>query len=239
MRRAAIAGCDALSGRFSEFPRIVRRPSKRLISGRGHGASHWHSEATALSVNRTEVPVSLAPPRLALFRSSSRFAGALGGPDRGRPRRGCPLRQSAPLPCATPPATSASSTRTRCRPRGSRDRHHQRDERGDRAPGCNLARIPSSSASRFSIPPGPPAGLSGTRTTMDSPGGLVAIDTFQIPPGPPLRSARPSLAMISIHPPGPCRANHQRDHGGVHPDPPAGPTPGLRSRASRGAHPGQ
>jgi hypothetical protein len=58
----------------------------------------------------------------------------------------------------------------------------------------------------FSIPPGPPCRISCARTTIDSPGGVIAIDTFQIPPGPPLRSALPSLAIISIHPPGPCRA---------------------------------
>jgi hypothetical protein len=50
-------------------------------------------------------------------------------------------------------------------------------------------------------------GLPGyTRTSIDTAGGLVNIDTFQIPPGPPARIALPNLAIISIHPPGPCRA---------------------------------
>ncbi len=31
------------------------------------------------------------------------------------------------------------------------------------------------------------------------------IDTFLIPPGPLGLFARPNLAIISIHPPGPCR----------------------------------
>lgn len=58
----------------------------------------------------------------------------------------------------------------------------------------------------FSYPPGP-TGLPGyARTTIDTPGGLVAIDTFMKQPGPPVRFALPNLAIISIHPPGPCRA---------------------------------
>ena len=58
---------------------------------------------------------------------------------------------------------------------------------------------------QFIIPPGPPCQPGYCRTTIDTPGGLVAIDTFQLPPGPPSRFALPSLAIISIHPPGPCR----------------------------------
>lgn len=46
-----------------------------------------------------------------------------------------------------------------------------------------------------------------TRTTIDTSGGLVTIDTFAFPPGPPTRIALPSLAFVSIHPPGPCRAS--------------------------------
>ena len=58
----------------------------------------------------------------------------------------------------------------------------------------------------FSYPQiaGCPGGCS--RTTIDTSGGLVTIDTIQIPPGPPGRLAVPNLAIISIHPPGPCRA---------------------------------
>jgi hypothetical protein len=58
----------------------------------------------------------------------------------------------------------------------------------------------------FSYPPGPP-GLPGyARTTISTSGSLVTIDTFQTPPGPASRFALPNLAIISIHPPSPCRA---------------------------------
>ena len=53
--------------------------------------------------------------------------------------------------------------------------------------------------------PGCPGGCA--RTTIDTTGGLVTIDTFQIPPGPPGRFALPNLAVISIHPPSPCRVS--------------------------------
>lgn len=55
----------------------------------------------------------------------------------------------------------------------------------------------------FSIPPGPPNFF--TRTSIATSGGLVSIDTFMIPPGPPGFAAFPNLAIISIHPPSPCR----------------------------------
>jgi hypothetical protein len=58
----------------------------------------------------------------------------------------------------------------------------------------------------FSYPPGPPVLPGYTRTSIPSTGGEVTIDTIQFPPGPPTRPARPSLAVISIHPPSPCRA---------------------------------
>jgi hypothetical protein len=55
----------------------------------------------------------------------------------------------------------------------------------------------------YSIPPGPP-GLPGlTRTSIDTTRGLVTIDTFLQPPN---RLALPNLAIVSIHPPNPCRA---------------------------------
>jgi hypothetical protein len=57
----------------------------------------------------------------------------------------------------------------------------------------------------FAYPPGPPVLPGYARTTFDTAGGLVVIDTVQLPPGPPTRPARPSLAVISIHPPSPCR----------------------------------
>jgi hypothetical protein len=45
-----------------------------------------------------------------------------------------------------------------------------------------------------------------TRTNIDTVDGLVSIDTITIPPGPPARFSLPNLAIISIHPPSPCRA---------------------------------
>ena len=44
------------------------------------------------------------------------------------------------------------------------------------------------------------------QTSIDTAGGLLDIQTFAFPPGPPTRLALPNLAIISIHPPGPCRA---------------------------------
>jgi hypothetical protein len=57
------------------------------------------------------------------------------------------------------------------------------------------------------IPPGPPAVPGYARTTIDTAGGVVNIDTITIPPGPPGRFALPDIAVISIHPPSPCRAH--------------------------------
>jgi hypothetical protein len=57
----------------------------------------------------------------------------------------------------------------------------------------------------FAIPPGPP-GLPGyARTSITTAGGVVNVDTFLTPPGPPNLFALPGLAIVSIHPPGPCR----------------------------------
>jgi hypothetical protein len=54
----------------------------------------------------------------------------------------------------------------------------------------------------FAIPPGPP-GLPGyARTSITTAGGVVNIDTFLAPPG---AAAWLDLAVVSIHPPGPCR----------------------------------
>jgi hypothetical protein len=59
----------------------------------------------------------------------------------------------------------------------------------------------------FAVPPGPP-GLPGyTRTSITTAGGVVNIDTFLVPPGPPGRLALPNLAIVSIHPPSPCRVS--------------------------------
>lgn len=55
------------------------------------------------------------------------------------------------------------------------------------------------------VPPGPP-GLPGyARTSITTAAGVVNIDTYLIPPGPPGRFALPSLAIVSFHPPSPCR----------------------------------
>jgi hypothetical protein len=61
----------------------------------------------------------------------------------------------------------------------------------------------------FTLPPGAlvsscPGGCS--RTTIDTTGGVVTIDTIQFAPGPASRFSLPNLAIISIHPPNPCRA---------------------------------
>ena len=57
----------------------------------------------------------------------------------------------------------------------------------------------------FAIPPGPP-GLPGyARTRITTAGGVVNIDTFLVPPGAATSFALPDLAVVSIHPPGPCR----------------------------------
>jgi len=58
----------------------------------------------------------------------------------------------------------------------------------------------------FTYPPGPPSRPGHTRTTIDTAGGIINIDEILTPPGPPSRLALPSLALISIHPPSPCRA---------------------------------
>jgi hypothetical protein len=56
----------------------------------------------------------------------------------------------------------------------------------------------------FSLPGGLVASCPGVcgRTTIDTSGGLVTIDTIQFRTG---RFTLPNLAIISIHPPGPCR----------------------------------
>jgi hypothetical protein len=77
------------------------------------------------------------------------------------------------------------------------------------APNTLVFGIPFSipSGPSCTIPPGPPCIPGYTRTTIETTGGLVVIDEFQIPPGPPGRFALPNLAIISIHPPSPCRAH--------------------------------
>ena len=67
------------------------------------------------------------------------------------------------------------------------------------APGALVIGIP------FAIPPGPP-GLPGyARTSITTAGGVVNIDTFLAPPAAANGFALPDLAIVSIHPPGPCR----------------------------------
>lgn len=63
----------------------------------------------------------------------------------------------------------------------------------------------------FSIPPGPPGAPAYNRVSIQTSGGLVDIDTISIPPGPPARFALPNVAIISIHPPGPCRVSTRGD----------------------------
>jgi hypothetical protein len=58
----------------------------------------------------------------------------------------------------------------------------------------------------FEVPPGPP-GLPGyTRTSITTASaGTVIIDTLVLPPGASNVPSPPTFAIISIHPPGPCR----------------------------------
>jgi hypothetical protein len=70
----------------------------------------------------------------------------------------------------------------------------------------------------FAVPPGPPCRLTGgavsippgppcfVRNSLVTSGGTVNIDTVSIPPGPQgFAFTFTSLAIISIHPPSPCR----------------------------------
>ena len=57
----------------------------------------------------------------------------------------------------------------------------------------------------FAIPPGPPSLPGYARTSIATAAGVVNIDTFLAPPGVASRFAPPNLAIISIHPPSPCR----------------------------------
>jgi hypothetical protein len=72
------------------------------------------------------------------------------------------------------------------------------------APGGLVFGIP------FAIPPGPAALPGYARTSIATAGGEVDIDTVLTPPGSPSRFALPNLAIVSIHPPGPC---HVRTNG--------------------------
>ena len=67
------------------------------------------------------------------------------------------------------------------------------------APGTLVIGIP------FAIPPGPPALPGYARTSITTAGGVVNIDTFHAPPAAANWFALPDLAIVSIHPPGPCR----------------------------------
>jgi hypothetical protein len=69
------------------------------------------------------------------------------------------------------------------------------------APGTFVFGIP------FAIPPGPP-GLPGyARTSIATADGVVNIDTFLTQPGQPGMFALPDLAIVSFHPPSPCRVS--------------------------------
>jgi hypothetical protein len=57
----------------------------------------------------------------------------------------------------------------------------------------------------FAIPPGPPALPGYARTSITTAGGVVNVDTFLAPPATLSGFERPDLAIVSIHPPGPCR----------------------------------
>ena len=56
-------------------------------------------------------------------------------------------------------------------------------------------------------PPGPPAFPGYTRTSIaTASAGTVNIDTILTPPGPPNFPSLPTIVIISIHPPSPCRS---------------------------------
>ena len=57
----------------------------------------------------------------------------------------------------------------------------------------------------FAFPPGPPTLPGYARTSITTAGGVVNIDTFLAPPAAANGFALPDLAIVSIHPPGPCR----------------------------------
>jgi hypothetical protein len=57
------------------------------------------------------------------------------------------------------------------------------------------------------VPAPPPNRLGYSRATFDTGGaGIVIIDTVVFPTGPTPRASVPNVALISIHPPSPCRA---------------------------------
>jgi len=57
----------------------------------------------------------------------------------------------------------------------------------------------------FAIPPGPPALPGYARTSITTAGGVVNVDTFLAPPATVNGFELPDLAIVSIHPPSPCR----------------------------------
>jgi hypothetical protein len=59
----------------------------------------------------------------------------------------------------------------------------------------------------FALPSGPPTLPGYSRTSIQTGGGEVDIDAVLSPPGPPNRFALPNVAIISIHPPNPCRVS--------------------------------
>jgi hypothetical protein len=59
--------------------------------------------------------------------------------------------------------------------------------------------------SPFAFPPGPPTLPGYARTSITTAGGVANIDTFLAPPRAANGFALPDLAIVSIHPPGPCR----------------------------------
>jgi hypothetical protein len=59
----------------------------------------------------------------------------------------------------------------------------------------------------FQYPPAPASAPGYTRVSMaTASAGTVNIDTILSPPGPPTRLGVPTIVIISIHPPNPCRS---------------------------------
>ena len=103
------------------------------------------------------------------------------------------------------------------------------------SPGSLMFGIP------FAIPPGPPCKSTGSvcglpgyaRTSIDTAAGLVVIDTVLFPVS---RFSLPNIAIVSIHPPSPCKASTNGMTVGFRPLPLLVPRPdvhtGLRPHPS-------
>lgn len=86
----------------------------------------------------------------------------------------------------------------------------------------------------FAIPPGPPALPGYSRTSVTTEAGVVNVDTFL---SPPARNGfeLPDLAIVSIHPPSPCRVKSTGTTVVFTPVIPPGPPGSPSNRINSGA----